>query len=375
MQGDDLTVLVRPGQGPAAGTPLIPAILRWRRQGRGVRRSFVPRTHRAHFRVAQPLSAVATGCYTSGAPHAPLAEEVPLIPVRSLFRSVVCTLALLLAASTAARAQDVTFRFTGTITQVESSPFSDIVVGTPFVGTYTFNLGAVNENTFPGVGDYWYRTAPYGVTVNVGGHLFQTNSLDVEFLIEIVNDHYSGFDNYLFRSYRNLRTEGVPVGYIAWQLDDPTQSALSSSTLTAVPPVLSQWQQFFGFEVDGPSFEYMIRGQIASITVCTETEPCPQVPPGQQGPTGPPGPQGPQGVPGPMGPQGEAGAQGPMGPQGPKGDKGDPGEVPSGALVFVLAQDPAPAGYTFVGSFDMKLNPEPGGAGPRTVAIRIFRKN
>ena len=53
----------------------------------------------------------------------------------------------------------------------------------------------------------------------------------------------------------------------------------------------------------------------------------------------------------------------------------DPGEVPSGALVFVLARIRAPAGYTFVGSFDMKLNPEPGGAGPRTVAIRIFRKN
>lgn len=70
------------------------------------------------------------------------------------------------------------------------------------------------------------------------------------------------------------------------------------------------------------------------------------------------------------------GPAGPVGPQGPKGDTGDPGSVPSGALVFVLAEDPAPSGYTLIGSFTQSLNAIPNqGEGSRVVTIRIFRKD
>ena len=323
-----------------------------------------------------------------------------MIPSVRAFRLIVCTLVVLFAA-TAARAQDVTFRFSGTITDVYESPFSDIAVGTPFTGIYTFNLGAVDENSLPTVGDYYHRTAPYGVTVLVGNRLFRSDPADVEFVVEVVNDH-SGSDNYMFASYRNLPTDGALVQGISWQLDDPTQSVLSSTALSATPPVLSQWQQFFGLDISGPG--YLIRGQVTSISTCDpaceapvappqgvpgpmgppgpQGEPGPMGPQGLQGEPGPVGPQGPQGEPGPMGPQGPQGVQGPVGPagpagpQGPKGDKGDPGSVPSGALVFVLAEDPAPAGYTLIGSFDQVLNgaPTPGG-GSRGITIRIFRKN
>lgn len=277
-----------------------------------------------------------------------------MIPLRRLV-VVVCLLAL----PAVARAQNVTFRFAGTVTDVYNSPFSDIAVGTPFTGTYTFNLGAADDNTFPGVADYWHRSAPYGVTVKIGERTFRSDPLAVEFLVELVNDHYSGFDNYLFRSYRNLPTDGVAVGHISWQLDDPTQTALSSEALSPEPPVLSQWQQFFGLDVSGPDFEYLIRGQVTSISVCADgcANPCPP------GPAGPPGPQG------------EPGPIGPAGPQGPKGDKGDPGEVPSGSLVFVLAGEPAPSGYTFVGSFKQVLNTGGTDLESTVVTIRIFRKN
>jgi hypothetical protein len=293
-----------------------------------------------------------------------------LIPRCKNLRLLVCTfIVATVAAPIAARAQDVSFRFSGTITDVSSSPFTDVAVGTPFSGTYTFNLGAVNENGFPGVADYWYRSAPYGVAVRIGNHEFKSNPASVEFLIELVHGHYSGIDNYLFRSYSNSPTDGVDVAYIEWQLDDPTQTALSSLALSATPPVLSAWQQPFGFTVDGAGF--MIRGQITSIATCSG-DTCATCPPGPAGPPGPqgePGPVGPQGEPGPIGPMGPTG---PGGPQGPQGPKGDPGDLPSGALVFMLATEPAPAGYTLVGSFDQKLNNE---GGQRTITIRVYRKN
>jgi Collagen triple helix repeat (20 copies) len=299
-----------------------------------------------------------------------------LIPCGRRIRDVVCTVAVLLAAPVAAHAQDVTFRFSGTISEVDNSPFSDIAPGTPFSGTYTFNLGAADENSLPSVGDYWHRAAPYGVTVRIGNRVFRSDPSAVEFLIEVADNH-SASDNYLFISYRNAPTDGVDVGLIAWQLDDPTQSALSSPALLGTPPVLSQWQDFFGLNIEGPNFEYLLRGHVTSIDVCEGTcEPCP---PGPPGPQGEPGPAGAQGEPGPMGPQGEQGPVGPVGPAGPvgpQGPKGDPGEVPSGALVFVLAEDPAPSGYTFIGSFNQKLTNVPSeGGGSRTVTIRVFRKN
>ena len=291
-----------------------------------------------------------------------------MIPILRMFRAVVCTFIVVLATPLAARAQDVTFQFSGTITDASNSPFADIAVGTPFSGRYTFNLGATNENSFPGVADYWYRSAPYGVTVRIGTHEFRSNPAAVEFLIEQVHGHYVGIDSYLFRSYSNSPTDGVDVGYIEWQLDDPTQTALSSLALSPVPPTLSAWQQVVGFSIIGGGFEYFIRGQITSIAVCGDancTTPCPPGPAGPQGEPGPVGPQGPQGEQGPIGPMG------PAGPVGPEGPKGDPGELPSGSLVFMLASDPAPADYTLLGSFDQKLN---GDGGPRSVTIRVYRK-
>src|SRR5215203_4959960 len=66
--------------------------------------------------------------------------EVHVIPSRREVLALVSAFASILATSTSALAQDVTFRFSGTVTETYNSPFSDIVQGTPFTGTYTFNL-------------------------------------------------------------------------------------------------------------------------------------------------------------------------------------------------------------------------------------------
>lgn len=55
------------------------------------------------------------------------------------------------------------------------------------------------------------------------------------------------------RSYNNLPfSDELLVEYISWQLDDPTQTALSSDALPTVFPVLEDWgPNFFGLTITG----------------------------------------------------------------------------------------------------------------------------
>ena len=119
----------------------------------------------------------------------------------------------------------------------------------------------------------------------------------------------------------------------------------------------------------------------------------PQGPKGDKGDKGDPGTpgaagaQGAQGAAGSAGPPGSTGAKGDAGAKGEKGDKGDPGTpgakgdpgyMPRGALILVLRGDPAPAGYTYVGSFREELNATPGRErreNERAVVIQIYKKN
>jgi hypothetical protein len=123
--------------------------------------------------------------------------------------------------------------------------------GDTVTGTYTYNAAASDTNSLPTVGDYWHTTTPYGVSLNVSGRVFETDPQNVSFLVELVNNHY-GRDNYLFRSYNNRRlSNGLYVTHIAWQLDDPTQTALKSTALAKTAPKLSSWQSLFGLTLEG----------------------------------------------------------------------------------------------------------------------------
>jgi hypothetical protein len=129
-----------------------------------------------------------------------------------------------------------------------------VAPGDTITGCYTYNPNAADENDFPGVSDYRHGTRPYGINLKAGHYYFRTNPDSVDFLIELVNDHYSGNDNYLLRSYHNISEPALPLGYvdhIAWQLDDTTMKALSSDRLTAEPPVLADWKSVFGLTIDG----------------------------------------------------------------------------------------------------------------------------
>jgi hypothetical protein len=317
-----------------------------------------------------------------------------------------CAVALTLCTAGSAAAQDVTFTFTGTLTESWINPFPELTAGTPFAGCYTVNLATPDSNDLDWVGDFWHAGAPYGIQLQIGSHAFRTNTVSPTpappFLVELVNDQY-GQDNYLLRSYYNLPTDGWQVDHISWQLDDMTQQQLASTALTGVPPVPSQWQQMFGLMIAGPANSWFLRGQIDTVQV-GQCPPITTTTPGPPGPPGPEGPQGPQGLPGvpgeqgpagPQGPQGEAGPQGPVGPAGPQGEPGAPGApgvagpqgvagptgpvgaagpagegLFPGSMAMVARGAAVPSGYTFVATIEL-----PRASGPGRVLVDLYRRN
>jgi hypothetical protein len=131
----------------------------------------------------------------------------------------------------AATDSQITIALTATVDEV--SDYYNLLGGAihpgdTITGTYTYNAAANDSNSSPNVGDYWHTTAPYGVSLKVGGFVFETDPQNVSFLVDLVNNLYDR-DNYLFRSYNNrFLSNGVRVTHIAWQLDDTTRTALKS---------------------------------------------------------------------------------------------------------------------------------------------------
>lgn len=311
---------------------------------------------------------------------------------------------LVLGCATSAAAQDVSISFTGTLFENTDTniPLPGVVTGVPFTGTFTYSLSTPDTNPLPQVGDYVHTSGPYGVTVTIGSHTFRTDPQNPDFWVELVNNYYN-LDNFVFHSYNNVPTSGLTVVDINFQLDDPTQTALSGVSLPSSSPNLNQWEQWFGLSIllrDENYNDYWIWGridymQLGGGPVLIPGPPGPPGPAGEQGPEGPagqpgldgaPGPQGPAGEIGPQGPAGPAGAQGPAGPQGapgaqgPAGPQGVQGVVgPTGpqgvglfpgALISVTAGSPPPSGgYQFVGSY--KLTPK---TGSPALSVDVYRK-
>ena len=172
-----------------------------------------------------------------------------------------------------------------------------IGAGSLITGLYAYESTAPDNNDFPGVSDYWHSASPYGITLNSGSYTFATDPDNVRFLVEIVNNHYSGYDNYVLHSYQNLDLPGgIEVNHISWQLDDPGMTALSSDELPLEAPILTDWLQPspFALTITGglpdpasagmgyypPGQDFFIRADVTSATLRTgSTEaPAPAVP-------------------------------------------------------------------------------------------------
>ncbi len=120
-----------------------------------------------------------------------------------------------------------------------------IQVGDIITGWYTYDSSVTR---LPGE-RYRLDSPPCGVFLSGGGFDFQTDPSSVYFEMGIGNDLSWG-DTYYFISFTNLSlSNGTPVDYIFWQLDDPTGNALSSDALPTTAPVLGDWQSLYGLAI------------------------------------------------------------------------------------------------------------------------------
>jgi hypothetical protein len=97
----------------------------------------------------------------------------------------------------------------------------EVEVGDIITGKYMYSTSTMDSNDLDStVGDYHHNTEPYGIFLEIGSLVFQTDPNNVDFLLELVNRES---DHYLLRSYNNLPlSNGVLVEHISWQLDDFT---------------------------------------------------------------------------------------------------------------------------------------------------------
>lgn len=170
---------------------------------------------------------------------------------------------------------DVTIQLTAMIESVHDDTGmlpGAIQPGAAITGTFTYDPEAEDNSPLATVGDYRFRAAPYGIFLEIQGYQFKTELNDVDFLVQVVNNHGTPpRDNYLLRSYNNAPVmTNLAVEHISWQLDNPNADALTSTDLTREPPVLADWTSTFGlsingYRIDDPSGTFMIRGHVTQI--------------------------------------------------------------------------------------------------------------
>ena len=173
-----------------------------------------------------------------------------------------------------ARSEIVAIRIEGEVSYVES--YSTVLnelfdLGDPVSGEYVYEADPGPGNTRTGVVDYWFRSEPYGINLTVRDFTIQSAPDNLEFLIEILNDH-TGMDGYAVMSYSNLPlSTGLLVDMISWQLQDYSSSALSGTSLLAEPPVLSDWPDHSGMRIRfGARGSITLGTRISSVTLVPE---------------------------------------------------------------------------------------------------------
>ncbi|MFC1543792.1 hypothetical protein ACFL4Y_00875 [Gemmatimonadota bacterium] len=149
----------------------------------------------------------------------------------------------------------------------------DFSVGDEITGYYIYDSTLEDENAIETVGDYRHATSPYGIFLTCNGFEFKTDLSDVDFLLEVVNDHgTTPIDNYVLVSYNNEPMSATrTISLITWQLDDDTAQALDSTEPGTDPPVLAYWDSVFGLNVNGEDTgglgqTYLIRAHVIEAT-------------------------------------------------------------------------------------------------------------
>jgi len=153
-------------------------------------------------------------------------------------------LALNFSGARPAYAATITINFTAQVATVDDPSNvlgGAISVGDTITGTYKYDSTTSDSSDEPDVGLYYHSSPPYGLTINAGGFVFETDPNNVGFYVQIYNDFGSPPKDYYYLISLNNQGPGL-VDNTYWQLEDDTAMALSSVALPAVPPTLTDWQ-------------------------------------------------------------------------------------------------------------------------------------
>jgi hypothetical protein len=145
-------------------------------------------------------------------------------------------------------------------------------------GTMTYDINAADSDARPDVGRYEHHHPPYGILIEAGPFVFQTDPKRVDF--SIVVSKAQGVpprNSYVVTSANNLPLQnGAAVSRISWELVDDSLTALNSATLPAIPPDLDKWQSEFGLTLEGRSpVEFIIRAHVIEAKLCASGMRCP----------------------------------------------------------------------------------------------------
>ena len=145
-----------------------------------------------------------------------------------------------------------------------------VIVGDTITGSYTYDTLTPDSSSSPSIGRYEHYVPPYGVLLSVGGFEFKTDPANVNFLIEVGDDHPwfepdINRDHYLFISYNNLPlSNDVTVRSISWVLNDAIGEALSRDVLPVTPPVLDDWQSENRLRLNGIKNTFHVDAHVVS---------------------------------------------------------------------------------------------------------------
>jgi hypothetical protein len=145
-------------------------------------------------------------------------------------------------------------------------------------GTITYDPAARDTDPRPDVGLFEHHQVPFGLSIEGGPFVFQTDPARVDFSIVVSND--SGVpprDSYLAISRNNVPlADGSTIARISWEIVDDSRKALDSAVLPVTAPDLSKWRSDFGLTIEGrATVEFIIRAHVIEASLCTPEMRCP----------------------------------------------------------------------------------------------------
>jgi hypothetical protein len=125
--------------------------------------------------------------------------------------------------------------------------------GDLLTGRYMYDPMAADTSPSLFYGAYEQAGPQYGITVEGGGLTFATDpdTPIPSYRVAVGNNYYEQDSFQILSNHNFPLSTGRSVKTISWQLDDPTQTALTEVVPPLTAPDLARWQSTFGLSLQG----------------------------------------------------------------------------------------------------------------------------